>query len=449
MSQSSVPGCLAVALLALSAAPAYSAPPTAQNSAAASARAAPQSPLSAVEYEQRKNRIVQFFEQQRAAYRVVATTRTKSGQIIDWIWPQSQVADGAVAAPPDAGDSLPPKGQAYQASSLAAKAPGAPNRTAQTEVQLDASMCGPKGTVPVVRFDVDAYLRQVKNLPLDPRQIVSKAPPAPSPASNNRYYVVWHRFADVYGTSGYINIWDTAGPVYGETSIAQTAVIRGVPMQAIEAGKIEHVAFAPASQPVFFTYFRTNDAASGDWVGGYNALVRGWVQVSPTVAPGMSLVGWSSVAGGPQYDLDLEVRLFNGNWWVKAAGQWAGYYPHCVGGGAAPPCPSGTLFSAAGIRDKADRLDWYGEIYDSSAPASTSTDMGSGAYANAQFGHAAYFRNLTYFWSADNYWWWDSGSLSVTDAACYSGLGPYFHTDPTWRNWFYYGGPGREGAGCL
>ena len=63
MSQSSVPGCLTIALLALSAAPAYSAPPTAQNSAAASARAAPESPLSAVEYEQRKNRIVQFFEQ--------------------------------------------------------------------------------------------------------------------------------------------------------------------------------------------------------------------------------------------------------------------------------------------------------------------------------------------------------------------------------------------------
>ena len=36
-----------------------------------------------------------------------------------------------------------------------------------------------------------------------------------------------------------MNIWDAAGPNSGETSIAQTAVIRGNPMQAIEAGKIE------------------------------------------------------------------------------------------------------------------------------------------------------------------------------------------------------------------
>ncbi|MGH8082817.1 MAG: neprosin family prolyl endopeptidase [Lysobacter sp.] len=404
--------------------------------------------MSAVEYEQRKTRIVQFFEKQRAGYQAVATTRTKSGQTIDWIRPQSQVADGVIATPPSDSDSLPPKGLGYLASAKPTQAPGAPVSTARTELQLDASMRGPKGTVPVVRFDVDNYLREVKNLPLDPRQILTKAPPQPSPASNSRYYVVWHRFADVYGTSGFINIWDTVGPVGGETSIAQTAVIRGTPMQAIEAGKIEHAAFAPSRQPVFFTYFRTNDAASGDWVGGYNALVRGWVQVSPTVAPGMSLVAWSSIFGGPQYDLDIEVRLFNGNWWVKAAGQWAGYYPNCIGG-TAPPCASGTLFSAAGIRDKADRLDWYGEIFDSSAPASTSTDMGSGAYANGQFGQAAYFRNLTYFWAPDTNWWWDSGALSVTDAACYSGLGPFVNADPNWRNWFYYGGPGREGAGCL
>lgn len=444
MSQSPATGRLVVVLPSLLAAAAFAAPASAAPADGASAP--PQ--LSALEYEQRKTRIVRFFEQQRAGYRAVATTRTKSGQIIDWILPQSQVADGAIATPPDDGQHLPPKGGAYRASAQAAQTPGLPVRGARTELQLDPSLRGPAGTVPVVRFDVERYLRETRDLPLDPRQIVSKAPPPPSPASNNRYYVVWHRFGDVYGSSGFINIWDTAGPVYGETSIAQTAVIRGAPMQAIEAGKIEHVSFAPSQQPVLFTYFRTNDGASGDWVGGYNALVRGWVQVSPTVAPGMSLVAWSSVAGGPQYDLDLEVRLFNGNWWVKAAGQWAGYYPHCIGG-AAPPCASGTLFSAAGIRDKADRLDWYGEIYDSSAPASTSTDMGSGAYANAQFGHAAYFRNLTYFWSPDTYWWWDSGSLSVTDAACYSGLGPFFHTDPTWRNWFYYGGPGREGAGCL
>ena len=306
---------------------------------------------------------------------------------------------------------------------------------------------GPKGTVPVVRFNVESYLKENPTyLPKDPIEILTKAPP-PAPASNNRYYAVWQRFGDVFGSIGRINIWNTAGPVGGETSIAQVAVIRGTPMQAIEAGKIEQSSFAPSKRPIFFTYFRTNGSASGDWVAGYNASVDGWIQVSSSVAPAMSLVPWESSTNGPQYSLDVEVRLWQGNWWVRAAGEWAGYYPYCKGADS-PPCDQGTLFSAAGIRDKASRLDWYGEIFDESSPAATSTDMGSGAFANQRWGRAAYFRNLLYTWSPTNAWWWGSGSISTTDAACYSADGPYYSSDPNWRNWFYYGGPGKEAAGC-
>jgi hypothetical protein len=106
------------------------------------------------------------------------------------------------------------------------------------------------------------------------------------------------------------------------------------------------------------------------------------------------------------------------------------------------------LFSAAGIRDKADRLDWYGEIFDQSAPAATSTDMGSGAFANQGWGRAAFSRNLLYMWSPTQGWWWNSGAISTTDAACYSADGPYYSSDPNYRNWFYYGGPGKEASGC-
>ncbi len=319
--------------------------------------------------------------------------------------------------------------------------------SAKTELQLDESAMGPKGTVPVVRFDVESYLKENPTyLPKDPIEILTKVPP-PAPASNDRYYAVWQRFGDAFGSLGRINIWNTTGPVGGETSIAQVAVIRGSPMQAIETGKIEHSSFAPSKRPTFFTYFRTNGAASGDWVGGYNALVDGWIQVSGSVAPGMSLVPWESSTNGPQFSLDVEARLWEGNWWVRAAGQWAGYYPNCKGGDS-PPCDQGTLFSAAGIRDKANRLDWYGEVFDESAPAATSTDMGSGALANQRWGRAAYFRNLLYMWSPTQAWWWNTGSISTTDSACYSADGPYYSSDPNWRNWFYYGGPGKEAAGC-
>jgi hypothetical protein len=163
----------------------------------------------------------------------------------------------------------------------------------------------------------------------------------------------------------------------------------------------------------------------------------------------MSLVGWSSASGGNQYSLDVEVRLWQGNWWVWAAGEWAGYYPMCVGGGASAPCASGTLFSANGIRDQADRVDWYGEVFDSTSPAPTSTDMGSGQFAATGWGQAAYFRNLTYYWAPSTYWWWNSGTPSATDSNCYSVSGPFYSsTDPNYHNWFYFGGPGKEGSAC-
>lgn len=402
--------------------------------------------ISAAERKERSDRIRAHFAEKLKRRQVVATTRTRSGQTIDWIRPETQVEGGRLAIPP--------------ANEMSAKDPGEfrnpflafdaelkqVEQSARTELQLDEQARGPKGTVPVVRFDVERYLEIVKIPPRNPSDVLQKIPP-PAPESNDRYYAVWQRFGTFFGTAGRINIWDTSGPVSNETSIAQTAVIRGDPMQAIEAGKIELQSLNGNRGTHFFTYYRTNGGASGDWVGGYNTLVDGWIQVSGTVAPGMSIAAWNSSTGGNQYSLDLEVRIHLGNWWVWVAGEWAGYYPVCVGGGA-EPCGRGNLFSTNGIRNEASRMDWYGEVFDESAPAATSTDMGSGELAVNGWQHAAYFRNLTFFWELTTYWWWDSGSISVTDASCYSANGPFYSSDSNYHNWFFYGGPGKEGSGC-
>ena len=410
-------------------------------------RAEDEESISAAERTIRSNRIRAHFADKLKGRKVVATTVTRSGQTIDWIRPESQILDGRLGPPPpsqtrdaDPGGYRNP----FLAIDVGLKQL---DRSAQTELQADADARGPEGTVPLIRFDVERYLDSVKVPPRDPRDVLKKVPP-PAPTSNDRYYAVWQRFGTFFGTAGRINIWDPSGPVGNETSIAQTAVIRGTPMQAIEAGKIEVQSLNGNRNPHFFTYYRTNGAASGDWIGGYNTLVDGWIQVSPRVAPGMAISAWNSRTNGDQFSLDVEVRIHQGNWWVWVAGEWAGYYPHCVGGGAAP-CTRGTLFSANGIRDQASRLDWYGEVFDESAPAATSTDMGSGAFAVNGWQQAAYFRNLTFFWQPATYWWWDSGSVNVTDSACYSANGPFYSSDPSWRNWFFYGGPGKEASGCL
>jgi hypothetical protein len=395
------------------------------------------------ELEKRRERIRAYFKARHDRLRIVATTVTESGQTLDWIWPASQISIGSIESPPDdTGDTTTPEDGRQEPNESAVGDVGTDQPTL-TEVQIQPNARGPKGTVPIVRFDVEAYLDSVLIPPEDPEDVLRKLPP-PTPESNDRYYVVWQRFGTFYGSTGRINIWNTAGPVNNETSIAQVAVIRGSPMQAIEAGKIEYQGLNGNLRPHFFTYFRTNGTASGDWVAGYNTLVDGWIQYSATVAPGMSLVPWESTENGAQYSLEVHVRLWQGNWWVKAAGEWAGYYPYYKKNDP----DEGTLFSASGIRDQASRLDWYGEVYDSSAPSATSTDMGSGDFAEDWWQHAAYFRNLTYFWAPSTHWWWDSGSITATDSACYNVDGPHYSSDTAWRNWFFYGGPGDEAPMC-
>lgn len=415
-----------------------------------------QQEISAVELQARRERIRSYFGQKRKERDVVATTVTESGQILDWIRPESQTADGRIAKPPEVVDeSRREDGGASEApsdrrSDEASRKPPEIDLdvedSARGELALQPRARGPKGTVPIVRFDVERYLEAEKIPPKRPEEVLTKIPP-PAPASNDRYYAVWQRFGTFYGSAGRINVWNTTGPVDNETSIAQVAVIGGSPMQAIEAGKIELQSLNGNKRPHFFTYYRTNGGASGDWVGGYNTLVDGWIQYSSSVFPGMSITAWESSENGNQYSLPVQVRIHQGNWWVKVAGEWAGYYPACKGGGS-PPCSSGRLFSTNGIRSTASRLDWYGEVYDSTAPTATSTDMGSGDFAADWWQHAAYFRNITYFWGLTTYWWWDSGSVTVTDAACYSRTGPHYSTQAPWRNWFFYGGPGKEASGC-
>ncbi len=392
----------------------------------------------------RQERIRAYFAERVERLDIVATTVTQSGQVIDWIRPESQTSDGFIATPPD-GELAPDPGMPDgEAGPNQAEPPPQVGEPAFTDLQLQPEALGPEGTVPVVRFDVEAYLAAVETPPEDPLEVISKVPPAPAPASNDRYYAVSQQNGTFYGTAGFINVHDTTGPTNGDdTSIMQTAVIRGNPMQAIEAGKIEWPA---GTTPTFFVYFRTGGEAHGDWKGGYNQNVDGWVQYSKRVVPAIEL-GPVSTVNGTQFEFGIEARLHQGNWWVGAFGEWAGYYPHCEGGDA-QPCDTGTLFSASGIRDEASRMDWFGEVFDSSAPAATSTDMGSGEFANGGYGRAAYIRNMIEVFDPSYYRWWDTESTWATDGDCYTVFGVWRSNVDGWRNWFFLGGPGKEADAC-
>jgi len=234
--------------------------------------------VSEQEIAERQERIRAFFDDRLLRFDIVATTMTEAGQIIDWIRPESQTVDGFIAEPPAAELALDPGMPDREAGPNQAEPPPVVGEPAFTDLQLQPDALGPEGTVPVVRFDVEAYLASVEIPPQDPLEMISKVPPAPAPAPNSRYYAVSTQNGTFLGTAACINVYDTAGPTNGsDTSIMQTAVIRGNPMQAIEAGKLES---RSVDTPSFFVYFRTAFDAAGDWKGGYNQNVDGWVQYS-------------------------------------------------------------------------------------------------------------------------------------------------------------------------
>lgn len=398
-------------------------------------------PLTEEELELRRERIRAYFRERLARLDIVATTKTDSGQLIDWIPAPRDVPE----MPPRPDEKMPEDSRPLPET----REPEDKDEPVQTELQAQPWAQGPDGTVPVVRFDVENYLRLESEPPENPADVFKRIP-QPSPASNDRYYGHWNKTGGpFFGSAAIVNVWDTSGPVENETSIAQVAVIRGSPMQAIEVGKIELESLNGDRHPHLFTYFRTDGAEEGDWEGGYNQHVDGWRQVSKKIMPGAKLINMSS-QGGTQYVMDIEVRLHQGNWWVWVLGEWIGYYPRCKDYDPSPTCKEeGFLFSTAGIRNNADRLTWFGEVYDSSAPEATATQMGSGRFASEGWSHAAYFRNITYFWGPTTYWWWDGATSPVaTDSKCYSVSEPTFSSTSSTKNRFFYGGPGKAASGC-
>ena len=393
--------------------------------------------LAQSEIEARVASVRTYFDNRRFRYEIVATTTTDSGQRIDWIRPETQTADGVIATPPSAGIVAAPRGVSPRTQGLATPPADAERHeeVARSELASQPHARGPAGSVPIVWFDVDSYLALFDVPPSDPSSVITSLE-GPTPDANDRYYAAWQQTTEsCFGAAGWINVWDTEDPIGRDTSIAQVAVIGGEPMQAIEAGKIEASWLNGDERAYFFTYFRTAGGATGDAVGGYNTMVDGWVQVSDVVFPGMSLQPWVSEAGGRQGNLDVEVRLHEGNWWVAVGGAWAGYY-------------RGELFTSDGIANAATRVAWYGEVFAASAPEATDTDMGSGAHAGEGFGGAAYFRNVRSYWSPDASWWWETGAVLTTDDGCYDRAGPFVSAEDGWRNWFFYGGPGAEADHC-
>lgn len=393
--------------------------------------------LDIAELKRRRDMVRDYLVRQREKLDVVATTVTDSGQVIDWIRPESQVASGHLAAPPPLPETpyLPDAEHDNVITSVG-------------ELAQQQHARGPAGTVPVVRRDSD----EVINAMMPPERLqdfLSKSGNAqdhadinsvPNPGDSAHKYAYSYQYIANLGADGLINVWNPYVQsvsqeiaYWGEFSLGQVAVVNENDVdnekETVEAGWQDFPAFYGDNYPHLFIYYTTNGyAEKGDNVGGYNRDVDGWVQYSRTTFPAMRLTS-SSTYDGTQVELRIIVKNYYGNLWIYANNEWIGYYP-------------GSLFRKDGLRSEANKVSWYGEIVDADDGYATYTDMGSGSHAAAGYRKAAYMRNLKYFETNRGLPSDYRGTPIVSDSRCYS-LATWYASGGSWGSYQFWGGPGR------
>jgi hypothetical protein len=149
-----------------------------------------------------------------------------------------------------------------------------------------------------------------------------------------------------------------------------------------------------------------------------------------------------SVVGGAQVEHLLSVfQVPSGDWWVAYQHELLGYYP-------------ARLFTR--LNGGACRVAWYAEVYrPESAPGfenahgAIKTEMGSGQFAEAELGRAAYVRNPRYYGE-----WWSTeipdgnSTMDPNVPACYNHSKWDERVASQENAFFFLGGPGGNAPEC-
>ncbi|KAL1070121.1 hypothetical protein V6Z11_D11G000700 [Gossypium hirsutum] len=270
----------------------------------------------------------------------------------------------------------------------------------------------PQGTVPIRRTTEKDVLRasSVRRYGRTRRRHVRRD----STGSGHEHAVVFLNGDQYYGAKASLNVWAPHVTNEYEFSLSQIWIISGSfgnDLNTIEAGWQVSPELYGDNYPRFFTYW-TTDAYRA--TGCYNLL-----SISPL-----------SSYNGRQFDIDIMVWKDpkHGHWWLEfGSGLLVGYWP---------------AFLFSHLRSHANMIQFGGEIVNTrSSGFHTSTQMGSGHFAEEGFGKAAYFRNLQ---TVD----WDNNLLPLTNLHLLADHSDCYDIrqgrNNVWGNYFYYGGPGRN-----
>ncbi|KAF8040781.1 hypothetical protein BT93_B2877 [Corymbia citriodora subsp. variegata] len=232
-----------------------------------------------------------------------------------------------------------------------------------------------------------------------------------------------------FGAKASINVWAPQVANQSEFSLSQIWVISGSfgnDLNTIEAGWQVSPELYGDNFPRFFTYWTTDAYQT---TGCYNLLCSGFVQTDSRVALGAAISPTSSFNGG-QFDISLLIWKDpkHGNWWLEfGPGILVGYWPS---------------FLFTHLMDHATMVQFGGEIVNSMPSGShTTTQMGSGQFAEEGFAKASYFRNLQVVDWDNNLTPPPNLQVVADHPNCYDIQKEY---NDAWGNYFYYGGPGKN-----
>ncbi|CAH8263613.1 unnamed protein product [Arabidopsis lyrata] len=286
----------------------------------------------------------------------------------------------------------------------------------------------PENTVPIRRAKKEDIFR-AKSFESFRRKTRRSIAEYKDPSIGHEYAIMQLRTGKFYGTEFTINFWNPKVQAYGEFSLAQTWLLsgEGPNLNSIEAGwQVSEQIYLDNNTRLFV--FWTNNGYQGNLCYNLRCPDHGFVQVSNRFTVGGSLIPVSQY-DGEQQALSMHIRKYDDkNWWLKIGEEFVGYW-------------SDDLFTS--LKDGATVVQWGGEIVNLKTDGiHTTTEMGSGHFAEEGFRKASYFRNLMIYDEANTLKEPQQLSPLTGHDGCYNIKAGDGGTD--WGVHFFFGGPGRN-----
>lgn len=379
-------------------------------------------------FDEMKSHIVDFY----AGVKPVHAFEDAAGSVFDCVPVEQQPSlrgqAGPVASPPDLTPVLQGKDPEERSAALDSSFEGAARDRHGNVMQA------PPGSVPIRRlalselgrFDsLESFFRKGPG----PRATDPSAPDADD-KKNHRYAYTHQTVANIGGHSA-LALYSPAIDANQIFSLSQHWYSggSGAGHQTVEVGWQVYPQFYGHSSPVFFIYWTSDNYGPS---GAYNLTKPGFVQTGS-----LGVVGGAqsptSVKGGQQIEIDVDVYLDQGNWWIYYGGldpaNAIGYYPTSLfGGGQMATNATDVLFGGETVTGS---VSW--------------PDMGSGEFASAGWQQAAYHR-ACYYHPTGGGSQWASLTPEQPSPACYTGDLGWDPPPSSWGVYFFYGGPG--GGDC-